>query len=190
MQITTPQFSANAKDALADKDLQMALAKLRAGFTARRGKATDRLPEFDALCDQARAIKDHVLANLDDYLVRFEAKVIECGGQVHWCVDAAEARDIVITLEEGASFDLRVLNAGQAYGRIAVTATLGKGASFHLGAAQLGGALHRRQLRFHRLEAALAVHRQGQQVLELNHQMLPAASYTVFSRHCRIRSLA
>lgn len=53
--------------------------------------------------------------------------------------DAAEARDIVITLEEGASFDLRVLNAGQAYGRIAVTATLGKGASFHLGAAQLGG---------------------------------------------------
>lgn len=53
--------------------------------------------------------------------------------------DAAEARDIVITLEEGASFDLRVLNAGQAYGRIAVTATLGKGASFHFGAAQLGG---------------------------------------------------
>lgn len=53
--------------------------------------------------------------------------------------DAAEARDIVITLEDGASFDLRVLNAGQAYGRIAVTATLGKGASFHFGAAQLGG---------------------------------------------------
>ena len=98
MQITTPQFSANAKDALADKDLQMALAKLRAGFTARRGKATDRLPEFDALCDQARAIKDHVLANLDDYLVRFEAKVIACGGQVHWCVDAAEARDVVLAL--------------------------------------------------------------------------------------------
>lgn len=53
--------------------------------------------------------------------------------------EAPEARDIVITLEEGASFDLRVLNAGQAYGRIAVTATLGKGASFHFGAAQLGG---------------------------------------------------
>ena len=28
--------------------------------------------------------------------------------------EAAEARDIVITLEEGASFVLRVLNAGQA----------------------------------------------------------------------------
>ena len=40
----------------------------------------------------------------------------------------AEVRDIAITLEAGASFDLRVLNAGGAYGRIAVTATLGKGA--------------------------------------------------------------
>jgi Fe-S cluster assembly protein SufD len=53
--------------------------------------------------------------------------------------DAAEAREIVITLDEGASFDLRVLNAGHGYGRIAVTAVLGKGASFHFGAAQLGG---------------------------------------------------
>ncbi len=51
----------------------------------------------------------------------------------------AEVRDIAITLEDGASFDLRVLNAGGAYGRISVTATLGKGASFHFGAAQLGG---------------------------------------------------
>jgi len=53
--------------------------------------------------------------------------------------DAAEARELLITLEDGASFDLRVLNAGQAYGRIAVTAVLGRGASFHFGAAQLGG---------------------------------------------------
>jgi len=54
------------------------------------------------------------------------------------CSDAAEARELLITLEDGASFDLRVLNAGQTYGRIAVTAVLGKGASFHFGAAQLG----------------------------------------------------
>jgi Fe-S cluster assembly protein SufD len=52
--------------------------------------------------------------------------------------DGPEVRDIAITLEEGASFDLRVLNAGGAYGRIAVTATLGRGAAFHFGAAQLG----------------------------------------------------
>lgn len=49
------------------------------------------------------------------------------------------ARDIAITLEDGAEFDLRLLNAGFAYGRIAVSVSLGKGAKFHLGAAQIAG---------------------------------------------------
>lgn len=49
------------------------------------------------------------------------------------------ARDLVIELEPGASFDLRLLNAGRAYGRIAVKVRLARGARFHLGAAQLAG---------------------------------------------------
>lgn len=53
--------------------------------------------------------------------------------------DGPEARDLAITVDEGASFDLRVLNAGAGYGRISVIVTLGKGAAFHFGAAQLGG---------------------------------------------------
>jgi Fe-S cluster assembly protein SufD len=52
---------------------------------------------------------------------------------------SADARDLSIVLEDGASFDLRVLNAGSAYGRIAVSVTLGKAAKFHLGAAQIAG---------------------------------------------------
>jgi Fe-S cluster assembly protein SufD len=51
----------------------------------------------------------------------------------------ASVRHIAITLDSVATFDLRVLNTGTAYGRIAVTATLGEGANFNLGAAQLGG---------------------------------------------------
>lgn len=50
----------------------------------------------------------------------------------------AVARHLVIELEAGASFDLRILNTGAAFGRIAVDARLGEGASFTLGAAQLG----------------------------------------------------
>jgi Fe-S cluster assembly protein SufD len=50
----------------------------------------------------------------------------------------AVARHLVIAVEAGASFDLRVLNAGSAFGRIAVEVRLGEGASFTLGAAQLG----------------------------------------------------
>jgi Fe-S cluster assembly protein SufD len=52
--------------------------------------------------------------------------------------DRAIARHLVIEVETGASFDLRILNAGSAFGRIAVEVRLGEGASFTLGAAQLG----------------------------------------------------
>ena len=47
------------------------------------------------------------------------------------------ARHLLITLGKGAKFDLRVLSAGPAYGRIAIEARLGEGADFTLGAAQL-----------------------------------------------------
>lgn len=53
--------------------------------------------------------------------------------------DGAQARDFEIVLDDGAAFDLRLLNAGRAYGRLAVKVTLGRGARFHLGAAQVGG---------------------------------------------------
>ena len=52
--------------------------------------------------------------------------------------EGSDVREIAIVLEEGASFDLRVLNAGAAYGRIGVTVSMGKAAQFHFGAAQLG----------------------------------------------------
>ena len=52
--------------------------------------------------------------------------------------EGAVARHLVIELEAGAAFDLRILNCGGAFGRIAVDARLGEGASFTLGAAQLG----------------------------------------------------
>jgi Fe-S cluster assembly protein SufD len=47
-------------------------------------------------------------------------------------------RELAVVVAAGAAFDLRLLSAGPAYGRIAVRAELGVGASFTLGAAQLG----------------------------------------------------
>ncbi len=52
---------------------------------------------------------------------------------------AVVARHLNITLDAGATFDLRILNANDAFGRIAVDARLGEGADFTLGAAQIGG---------------------------------------------------
>lgn len=49
------------------------------------------------------------------------------------------ARHLDVSIERGATFDLRILNAGPAFGRIAVDVRLAEGAHFTLGAAQLGG---------------------------------------------------
>jgi len=93
--ITTPQFKDNARDALADTSLQTALAKVGPGFIGKRAAAAAKLPEFEALRDSARDIKNHTLAHLDLYLERYEEKVRAAGGHVHFAVDAAEARDII-----------------------------------------------------------------------------------------------
>jgi L-lactate dehydrogenase complex protein LldF len=98
MEITSPTFKANAREALDDTTLQKALGFVKVGFVDRRAKAAARLPEFEALRDQAKAIKDHTLANLDLYLERFEEKVTAAGGTVHWCRDGAEARTTILDI--------------------------------------------------------------------------------------------
>jgi L-lactate dehydrogenase complex protein LldF len=101
---TSPRFKDNAARALADVQLQRAMANVKRGFIDRRKAAADRLPEFEALRDAARDIKDHTLAHLDLYLEVYEAKVRASGGHVHYARTAAEARDIVLSLcrEAGA----------------------------------------------------------------------------------------
>ncbi len=97
--LTSRAFPENAVRAMADDGLRAALGKVREGFGgARRQAAVDRLPEFEALRDAARDIKDHVIAHLDIYLERFERRVEESGGAVHWCETPGEARDLVLHL--------------------------------------------------------------------------------------------
>lgn len=104
MEATSKQFVGNAREALKDSRLQAALGNFTRTFPEKRRRTVDRLPEFDALRDEGVALKNHVLGNLGFYLERFEARVIERGGQVHWCRDAAEARETILRLcrEAGA----------------------------------------------------------------------------------------
>ena len=98
MQPTAHDFKENARQALADPTLQKAMGFVRTNFVERRAAVAAKLPEFEALRDEAKAIKEHTLANLDLYLERYERKVIASGGQVHWCADAAEMRETVLAL--------------------------------------------------------------------------------------------
>ncbi len=98
MDVTTATFKENAKEALADPQLQKALRVVRAGFIDKRKKAVDALPEFDLIRDAARDIKNHTLAHLDLYLEAYEEKVRASGGVVHYAETATEALDIVLSI--------------------------------------------------------------------------------------------
>ncbi|MFM9849528.1 MAG: LutB/LldF family L-lactate oxidation iron-sulfur protein [Hyphomicrobiaceae bacterium] len=98
MHITTETFKSNARMALADEQLQRALAGLPTGLVAQRTAARARLPEFEALRDIGRDIKDHTLAHLDLYLEEYEKNAIAAGAKVHWAATAAEAREIVLEI--------------------------------------------------------------------------------------------
>jgi len=98
MQSTAHAFKEVSRQKIADPDLQRALLKLKTDFRAKRVQVVNRLPEFEALRDEAKKLKDHVLENLDYYLETFERKCTAAGGQVHWCATAAEARDTVLRI--------------------------------------------------------------------------------------------
>ena len=98
MDMSTTTFPENVSKALSDGQLQYAMTETGPRFIQKRAKARDALPEFDALRDQARDIKDHVLNHLDLYLERYEDKVNASGGHVHWAEDADQARAAILAI--------------------------------------------------------------------------------------------
>jgi L-lactate dehydrogenase complex protein LldF len=98
MQPTSHSFPENARTGLADPILQQALGLARTGFPQRRLEAIARLPEFEDLREEGRAIKDHALQHLDFYLELYERNVTASGGHVHWARNAEEARAAVLDI--------------------------------------------------------------------------------------------
>ncbi len=98
MRSTAHNFKENVTVALADPQLRRALDNIKTGFIGKRAKAVERLPEFEALRDAARDIKDHTLEHLDLYLERYEENVRAGGGHVHWCATAEDARAAVLEI--------------------------------------------------------------------------------------------
>jgi L-lactate dehydrogenase complex protein LldF len=108
---TSPQFKENAHAALADVELQRSLEVLETNFIGRRKQVADKLPEFDALRDAARDIKNHTLAYLDLYLEEYERRVVAQGGHVHYAVTAADARSIILDICRAA--DAKLVTKGK-----------------------------------------------------------------------------
>lgn len=70
---------------------------------SKRDKVSKLLPEWEELREQASLIKDHTLANLAQYLEKFEAHAQANGIIIHWAKDALEHNQIVhsITAKHG-----------------------------------------------------------------------------------------
>src|SRR5437667_495909 len=98
MLATSRTFEANARAGLANKNLQRALALAHTGFPLRRHLAIERLPEFEALRETGRLIKDHTLEHLDFYLELYESNVSASGGKVYWARTAQEACAAVLQI--------------------------------------------------------------------------------------------
>ena len=98
MQPTSLAFKDRARHAVSDAQLQRALLNMKPGFQQRRAATVAKLPEFEDLREQARAIKDHTLANLDAYLAAFEERVTANGGTVHWARTGREACEAIAAI--------------------------------------------------------------------------------------------
>ncbi len=101
MHITSDKFKSLAHDAIHDDRLKNGLMIFEKFLPAFREQVIGRLPEFEAMRDQARDIKDHTLSHLDFYLARFEEKVLAQGGIVHWARTGDEANEIIAEICRG-----------------------------------------------------------------------------------------
>ena len=96
-------FPAAAREAVSNAQLRRNVGAATATIQAKRAEVVDELPDWAELRAAGAAIKDDVLAHLDQYLVQLETQVTARGGTVHWARDAVEANRIAVDLVRRAS---------------------------------------------------------------------------------------
>src|SRR5438105_3359206 len=99
-------FDRRIHETVSDPQLQLKIYTATSRLIEGRKSSisSDKLPEYEALRDQANAVKKHTIDNLDYYLEQFERAVVAHSGKVIFCKDGAEVADFVLGLakERGA----------------------------------------------------------------------------------------
>jgi L-lactate dehydrogenase complex protein LldF len=98
MQTSVISFHDRAQAALDDPTLKIAIDRTTGNAEQKRAVAVAAFPQFEATRDLGQRIKDHVVANLDHYLLEFERNATASGAKVHWAATAEEASRIVVDL--------------------------------------------------------------------------------------------
>ncbi|MEE2972106.1 MAG: LutB/LldF family L-lactate oxidation iron-sulfur protein [Planctomycetota bacterium] len=93
--------------AMANVELRGALARATDTIRTRRRAALEGV-DLQSLRAAAKATKIAALERLDEHLVRFEREAVARGTNVHWAVDAEEARRIVVGIAQEHRAELAV----------------------------------------------------------------------------------
>jgi L-lactate dehydrogenase complex protein LldF len=96
--MTTAQFRAKIREKIADEALQVALDANAERRVRGRINAFASLPDWRERRQRAHAVRAEVIAHLEGYLEKFNAKLTENGITVHRAKDAAEAVKIFLEI--------------------------------------------------------------------------------------------
>jgi L-lactate dehydrogenase complex protein LldF len=102
---TAPTFPIAAKASLKDLQLRANVHHATDVIQAKRARVVNEMPDWQALREAGKHIRQHTMQHLDVYLEQFEANCTRAGGVVHWAKDASEARQIVIALIKASGSD-------------------------------------------------------------------------------------
>lgn len=102
---TAPTFPIAARTSLADAQLRRNLRHATDVIQTKRAAVVSEMPDWQALRESGRQIRQHTLEHLDFYLEEFASNCTRAGGVVHWARNAEEARQIVVKLVKGSGSD-------------------------------------------------------------------------------------
>lgn len=102
---TAPAFPMAARVAMGDAQLRKNVRHATDVIQAKRARVVAEMPDWQALREAGKQIREHTMEHLDFYLEEFEANCTRAGGVVHWARDAEEARRIIVGLVKDSGSD-------------------------------------------------------------------------------------
>ncbi|AHG80351.1 Lactate utilization protein B [Mannheimia varigena USDA-ARS-USMARC-1388] len=95
LQTNTLPFKQRVEQQVNNEMVRKALVKAQETIGANRQRMVDELGNWEEWRDDAKQIRNHVLANLDAYLFQLSEKVTQNGGHVFFAETAEEATDYI-----------------------------------------------------------------------------------------------
>ena len=100
---TAPTFPMAARTLMDDSQLRKNVRHATDVIQNKRAIVVSEMPDWQALRESGKRLREHTMLHLDFYLEQFERNCTAAGGVVHWARDAEEARTIVVGLTRAAN---------------------------------------------------------------------------------------